>query len=190
MSTLVVEVLRGPRRSTRTPHADSLEFIIVKGWQVIVQKALGARRRSIESSIFPPDKRAPRPEVGRPPGGSRKYPRAPCPGRSNGTRQAGAQGPRRPGSVASRVYGHDRPTPSIRPGRFGRRRPGTTTASPSFEPARAAHRRGRLCRPWAAFHGYTDIENIRQTSPGGAPAPARGGRHHREAPRQELPTGP
>ena len=40
MSTLVVEVCE-VKADYPFPQADALEFITVKGWQVIVQKALG-----------------------------------------------------------------------------------------------------------------------------------------------------
>ena len=46
MSTLVVEVCE-VKAVYPHPQADALEFITVKGWQVIVQKALGLKKAAL-----------------------------------------------------------------------------------------------------------------------------------------------
>src|SRR3954469_13384934 len=53
MSTLVVEVCE-VKAVYPHPNADALEFITVKGWPVIVQKALGLKAGD-RVVYFPPD---------------------------------------------------------------------------------------------------------------------------------------
>ena len=139
MSTLVVEVCE-VKAVYSHPNADALEFITVKGWPVIVQKALGLKPGD-RVVYFPPDSVMPPELADRL--GITKY-LALLPRRST-ARASPACGCARPGCGASPATGRST-TRSIRRGRSAGMS-GTTTASPS-----SSRPSGRMtaspCREW------------------------------------------
>jgi RNA ligase (TIGR02306 family) len=152
MSTLVVEVCE-VKAVYPHPQADSLEFITVKGWQVIVQKALGlAIGRKVV--YFPPDSVLPPDLAERL--GITKY-LAPLPREIDGTRKPGlrVRAARLRGEPSYGTIDHA-VDPAWEVGRDVKDHYGVTKFEPPVRPTD-----GDALPPLAAFHGYTDIENIR-----------------------------
>ena len=131
-----------------------LEFITVKGWQVIVQKALGLKAGD-RVVYFPPDSvHAAR--AGRP-AGDHQVPGAPARARSTaraspacGCRAARLRGEPSYGTIDHQV------DPSWEVGRDVREHYGVTKFEPPERP-----NDGESLPGVAAFHRYTEIENIR-----------------------------
>jgi RNA ligase (TIGR02306 family) len=152
MSTLVVEVCE-VKAVYPHPQADALEFITIKGWQVIVQKALGLEvgRRVV---YFPPDSVLP-PELA-----ERlditKY-LSPLPREIDGTRKPGlrVRAARLRGEPSYGTIDHS-VDPAWEVGRDVKDHYGVTKFEPPVRPTD-----GDSLPPLAAFHGYTEIENIR-----------------------------
>lgn len=152
MSTLVVEVCE-VKSVDPHPNADALEFITVKGWPVIVQKAAGLRVGD-RVVYFPPDCVMPPELADRL--GIAKY-LSPLPREVDGTRPTGLRvraarlrGSASYGTVDLRV------DPSWEVGRDVKEIYGVTKFEPPSRPID-----GDAAPPLPAFHGYTDIENIR-----------------------------
>ncbi len=152
MSTLVVEVCE-VKTVYPHPNADSLEFITVKGWQVVVQKALGLKPGD-KVVYFPPDSVLPPELADRL--GITKY-LSPLPREIDGSRKPGLRvraarlrGEPSYGTIDSRV------DPTWKVGRDLRDHFGITKFEPSERPLD-----GDILPAIAAFHTYTDIENIR-----------------------------
>ncbi len=152
MSTLVVEVCE-VKAVYPHPRADALECITVKGWQVIVQKALGleAGRRVV---YFPPDSVLP-PELAERLGITKYL--SPLPKEIDGTvkpglrvRAARLRGEPSYGTIDTEV------DPAWEVGRDVKDHYGVTKFEPPLRPSD-----GDSLPPVAAFHGYTDVENIR-----------------------------
>jgi RNA ligase (TIGR02306 family) len=152
MSTLVVEVCE-VKAVYPHPQADALEFITVKGWQVIVQKALGL---AVGQKVvyFPPDSVLPSELAERL--GITKY-LAPLPREIDGTRKPGlrVRAARLRGEPSYGTIDHS-VDPAWEVGRDVKDHYGVTKFEPPVRPTD-----GDALPPLAAFHGYTDIENIR-----------------------------
>jgi RNA ligase (TIGR02306 family) len=152
MSTLVVEVCE-VKAVYPHPQADALEFITVKGWQVIVQRALGL---AVGQKVvyFPPDSVLPPDLADRL--GITKY-LAPLPREIDGTRKPGlrVRAARLRGEPSYGTIDHA-VDPAWEVGRDVKDRYGVTKFEPPLRPTD-----GDALPPLAAFHGYTDIENIR-----------------------------
>jgi RNA ligase (TIGR02306 family) len=152
VSTLVVEVC-DVKAVYPHPQAYALEFITVKGWQIIVQKALGLQIGQ-KVVYFPPDSVLP-PELAERLGITKYL--APLPREIDGSRKAGLR------VRAARLRGEpsygtiDRDVdPAWEVGRDVRDHYGVTKFEPPVRPAD-----GDALSSVAAFHGYTEIENIR-----------------------------
>jgi RNA ligase (TIGR02306 family) len=152
MSTLVVEVCE-VRAVYTHPNADALEFVTVKGWPVIVQKALGLRAGD-RVVYFPPDTVMPPELADRL--GIAKY-LAPLPREIDGTRRPGlrVRAARLRGQPSYGTIDH-RVDPSWEVGRDVREHYGVSKFEPPVRPTD-----GDALPPLAAFHRYTDVENIR-----------------------------
>ena len=152
MSTLVVEVCE-VKAVYPHPNADALEFITVKGWPVIVQKALGLKVGD-RVVYFPPDTVMPPQLADRL--GIAKY-LAPLPREIDGSRKpdlrvraARLRGQPSYGTIDHQV------DPAWEVGRDVREHYGVTKFEPPERPAD-----GDALPSVAAFHRYTEIENIR-----------------------------
>ena len=178
MSTLVVEVCE-VKAVYPHPNADALEFITVKGWPVIVQKALGLKPGD-RVVYFPPDSVMPPELADRL--GITKY-LAPLPREIDGTRKPGlrVRAARLRGEPSYGTIDHQ-VDPSWEVGRDVREHYGVTKFEPPERPTD-----GESLPGVAAFHRYTEIENIRNFPD--VLAARRGGRHHGEDPRQDVPAG-
>src|SRR5947209_19784081 len=152
MSTLVVEVCE-VKAVYPHPNADALEFITVKGWPVIVQKALGLEPGD-RVVYFPPDSVMPPELADRL--GITKY-LAPLPREIDGTRQPGlrVRAARLRGEPSYGTIDHE-VDPGWEVGRDVREHYGVTKFEPPERPCD-----GESLPSVAAFHGYTEIENIR-----------------------------
>src|SRR3954467_2623218 len=152
MSTLVVEVCE-IKAVYPHPQADALEFITVKGWQVIVQKALGLKVGD-KVVYFPPDTVMP-PELAVRLGIAKYL--APLPREIDGTRKPGlrVRAARLRGEPSYGTIDHA-VDPAWEVGRDVKEHYGVTKFEPPVRPTD-----GDALPPLAAFHGYTDIENIR-----------------------------
>ena len=152
MSTLVVEVCE-VKAVYPHPQADALEFITVKGWQVIVQKALGLKVGQ-KVVYFPPDSVLP-PELADRLGITRYL--APLPREIDGTRKPGlrVRAARLRGEPSYGTIDHD-VDPSWEVGRDVKDVYGVTKFEPPVRPTD-----GETLPSVAAFHRYTDIENLR-----------------------------
>ena len=152
MSTLVVEVCE-VKAVYPHPNADALEFITVKGWPVIVQKALGLTvgQRVV---YFPPDTVMP-PELADRLGIARYL--SPLPREIDGTRKPGlrVRAARLRGEPSYGTIDHA-VDPAWEVGRDVRDHYGVTKFEPPVRPTD-----GDALPAVAAFHRYTDIENIR-----------------------------
>ena len=152
MSTLVVEVCE-VKAVYPHPNADALEFITVKGWPVIVQKALGLKPGD-RVVYFPPDTVMP-PELAERLGITRYL--APLPREIDGTRKPGlrVRAARLRGQPSYGTIDHQ-VDPAWEVGRDVRDVYGVTKFEPPVRPTD-----GDALPAVAAFHPYTDIENIR-----------------------------
>ena len=152
MSTLVVEVCE-VKAVYPHPNADALEFITVKGWQVIVQKALGLKAGD-RVVYFPPDSVMP-PELAERLGIAKYL--APLPREIDGTRKPGlrVRAARLRGEPSYGTIDHA-VDPAWEVGRDVKDHYGVTKFEPPVRPTD-----GDALPPVAAFHGYTEIENIR-----------------------------
>ena len=152
MSTLVVEVCEVKAVSPH-PNADALEFITVKGWQVIVQKALGLKPGD-RVVYFPPDTVMP-PDLADRLGIARYL--APLPREIDGSRETGlrVRAARLRGQPSYGTIDHA-VDPSWEVGHDVKDHYGVTKFEPPMRPSD-----GDSLPPVAAFHGYTEIENIR-----------------------------
>jgi RNA ligase (TIGR02306 family) len=152
MSTLVVEVCE-VKAVYPHPNADSLEFITVKGWPVIVQKALGLKVGD-RVVYFPPDTVMP-PELAERLGIAKYL--APLPKEIDGGRKPGlrVRAARLRGQASYGTIDHA-VDPAWEVGRDVRDVYGVTKFEP---PARPTD--GDALPALAAFHRYTDIENVR-----------------------------
>jgi RNA ligase (TIGR02306 family) len=152
MSTLVVEVCEV---KAVYPHAnaDSLEFITVKGWQVIVQKSLGLKVGD-RVVYFPPDSVMP-PELAERLGIAKYL--APLPREIDGTRKTGlrVRAARLRGQPSYGTIDHN-VDPAWEVGRDVMEHFCVTKFEPPVRPTD-----GDSLPPIAVFHSYTDIENIR-----------------------------
>jgi RNA ligase (TIGR02306 family) len=152
MSTLVVEVCE-VKAVYPHPNADILEFITVKGWPVIVQKALGLKVGD-RVVYFPPDS-VMTPELAERLG-IIKY-LAQLPAEIDGTRKPGyrVRAARLRGEASYGTIDHQ-VDPAWEVGLDVKDHYGVTKFEPPVRPTD-----GDSLRSVAAFHGYTDIENIR-----------------------------
>ena len=152
MSTLVVEVCE-VKAVYPHPQADALEFITVKGWQVIVQKAPGLKPGD-RVVYFPPDSVLPPELTDRL--GITKY-LAPLPREIDGTRKPGlrVRAARLRGEPSYGTIDHA-VDPAWEVGRDAKDHYGVTKFEPPVRPTD-----GDALPPVPAFHGYTEIENIR-----------------------------
>ena len=152
MSTLVVEVCE-VKAVYPHPNADALEFITVKGWPVIVQKALGLKPGD-RVVYFPPDSVMPPELADRL--GITKY-LALLPREIDGTRKPGlrVRAARLRGEPSYGTIDHQ-VDPSWEVGRDVRDHYGVTKFEPPERP-----NDGESLPGVAAFHRYTEIENIR-----------------------------
>ena len=152
MSTLVVEVCE-VKAVAPHPNADALEFITVKGWQVIVQKAL-ALKPGDRVVYFPPDTVMP-PELAERLGIARYL--APLPREIDGSRRPGlrVRAARLRGQPSYGTIDHE-VDPAWHVGQDVREHYGVTKFEPPVRPTD-----GEALPPIPAFHRYTDIENIR-----------------------------
>jgi RNA ligase (TIGR02306 family) len=152
MSTLVVEVCE-VKAVYPHPQADALEFITVKGWQVIVQKALGLVVGQ-KVVYFPPDSVLP-PELAERLGITKYL--APLPREIDGTRKPGlrVRAARLRGEPSYGTIDHS-VVAGWNVGLDVKDHYGVTKFEPPVRPTD-----GDALPPLAAFHGYTDIENIR-----------------------------
>ncbi len=152
MSTLVVEVCE-VKAVYPHPNADALEFITLKGWPVIVQKALGL---SVGDRVvyFPPDTVMP-PELAERLGIAKYL--SPLPKEIDGGRKPGlrVRAARIRGAASYGTIDH-RVDPAWRVGQDLKDAYGVAKFEP---PVRALD--GDALPPVEAFHRYTDIENIR-----------------------------
>ncbi len=152
MSTLVVEVCE-VKEVYPHPNADALEFITVKGWPVIVQKALGLKAGD-RVVYFPPDTVMPPELADRL--GIAKY-LSPLPREIDGSRRPGlrVRAARLRGQPSYGTIDHA-VDPDWEVGRDMREHYGVTKFEPPERPAD-----GDALPAVAAFHRYTEIENIR-----------------------------
>ncbi|WP_422928061.1 RNA ligase (ATP) [Singulisphaera sp. PoT] len=152
MSTLVVEVCE-VKSVHPHPNADALEFITVKGWQVIVQKALGLKPGD-RVVYFPPDSVLPPELADRL--GITKY-LSPLPSEIDGSRKPGlrVRAARLRGEPSYGTIDHE-VDPSWEVGLDVKDHYGVTKFEPPVRPTD-----GESLPPVPAFHLYTDIENIR-----------------------------
>jgi RNA ligase (TIGR02306 family) len=152
MSTLVVEVCE-VKAVYPHPNADVLEFITVKGWPVIVQKALGLKPGD-RVVYFPPDCVMPPELADRL--GITKY-LAPLPREIDGTRKPGlrVRAARLRGEPSYGTIDHV-VDPTWEVGRDVKDDYGVTKFEPPERPCD-----GESLPGVAAFHRYTEIENIR-----------------------------
>ena len=152
MSTLVVEVCE-VKAVYPHPNADALEFITVKGWPVIVQKALGLKVGD-RVVYFPPDS-VMTPELAERLGITKYL--AQLPAEIDGTRKRGfrVRAARLRGEASYGTIDH-RVDPAWEVGLDVKDHYGVTKFEPPVRPSD-----GDSLRSVAAFHGYTDIENIR-----------------------------
>lgn len=152
MSTLVVEVCE-VKSVYPHPQADALEFVTVKGWQVIVQKALGLQAGQ-KVVYFPPDSVLPVELAERL--GISKY-LSPLPREIDGTRKPGlrVRAARLRGEPSYGTIDHA-VDPSWEVGRDVKEFYGVTKFEPPVRPTD-----GDSLPPLASFHRYSDIENIR-----------------------------
>jgi RNA ligase (TIGR02306 family) len=152
MSTLVVEVCE-VKAVYPHPNADVLEFITVKGWPVIVQKALGLKAGD-RVVYFPPDSVMPPELADRL--GITKY-LALLPREIDGTRKPGlrVRAARLRGEPSYGTIDHQVDL-SWEVGRDVRDHYGVTKFEPPERP-----NDGESLPGVAAFHRYTEIENIR-----------------------------
>ena len=152
MSTLVVEVCE-VKAVYPHPQADALEFITVKGWQVIVQRALGL---TVGQKVvyFPPDSVLP-PELADQLGIAKYL--SPLPREIDGTRKPGlrVRAARLRGEPSYGTIDHQ-VDPSWEIGRDVRDHYGVTKFEPPVRPTD-----GDSLPALSTFHGYTEIENIR-----------------------------
>ena len=153
MSTLVVEVCE-VKAVYPHPNADALEFITVKGWPVIVQKALGLKAGD-RVVYFPPDSVMPPELADRL--GITKY-LAPLPRGDRRHAQARPAGARGPAAGRAQLRDDRPPGRPVVGGRAGTSR--IITASPSSSRP-SGPTTVNPCPAVAAFHRYTEIENIR-----------------------------
>src|SRR5437899_10767030 len=130
MSTLVVEVCE-VKQVYPHPNADALEFITVKGWPVIVQKALGLKVGD-RVVYFPPDSVLP-PELAERLGITKYL--APMPREIDGTRKPGlrVRAPRLRGEPSYGTIDHQ-VDPDREVGRGGKGHYGVTTFEPPVRP--------------------------------------------------------
>jgi len=152
MSTLVVEVCE-IKAVYPHPNADVLEFITVKGWPVIVQKSLNLKVGD-RVVYFPPDT-VMTPELAERLGITKYL--AMLPAEIDGTRPPGfrVRAARLRGEASYGTIDH-LVDPAWEVGRDVRDHYGATKFEPPDRPAD-----GDSMRSVAAFHGYTDIENVR-----------------------------
>lgn len=152
MSTLVVEVCE-VKAVYPHPNADAIEFITVKGWPVIVQKALGLKVGD-RVVYFPPDS-VMTPELAERLGITKYL--APLPAEIDGTRKPGlrVRAARLRGEASYGTIDHH-VDPDWEVGRDVKDDYGVTKFEPPIRPSD-----GDSLPSVAAFHGYTDIENIR-----------------------------
>lgn len=152
MSTLVVEVCE-VKAVHPHPNADALEFITVKGWQVIVQKALHLKPGD-RIVYFPPDTVMP-PELAERLGIAKYL--APLPREIDGSRKPGlrVRAARLRGQPSYGTIDHA-VDPAWEVGRDVREFYGATKFEPPVRPTD-----GDALPPIPSFHRYTEIENIR-----------------------------
>ncbi|MGP0064383.1 MAG: RNA ligase (ATP) [Isosphaeraceae bacterium] len=152
MSTLVVEVCE-VKSVYPHPNADVLEFITVKGWPVIVQKSLGLKVGD-RVVYFPPDSVMP-PELAEKLGITKYL--AQLPAEIDGTRKPGlrVRAARLRGEASYGTIDH-RVEPAWEVGQDVKDYYGVTKFEPPVRPTD-----GDSLPSLAAFHGYTEIENIR-----------------------------
>ncbi len=152
MSTLVVEVCE-VKAVYPHPNADVLEFITVKGWPVIVQKALGLKVGD-RVVYFPPDS-VMTPELADRLGITKYL--AQLPAEIDGTRKPGyrVRAARLRGEASYGTIDHQ-VDPAWEVGLDVKDHYGVTKFEPPVRPTD-----GDSLRSVAAFHGYTEIENIR-----------------------------
>jgi RNA ligase (TIGR02306 family) len=152
MSTLVVEVCE-VRSVYPHPNADALEFVTVKGWPVIVQKALNL---AVGDRVvyFPPDSVLP-PELAERLGITKYL--APLPREIDGGRKPGlrVRAARLRGEPSYGTIDHQ-VDPAWEVGRDVKDAYGVTKFEPPVRPTD-----GDALPAVAAFHRYTDVENIR-----------------------------
>jgi RNA ligase (TIGR02306 family) len=152
MSSLIVEVCEVKEVRVH-PNADSLEFAILKGWPVIVQKSL-ALKPGDKVVYFPPDTVMSEPLADHL--GITKY-LSPLPKEIDGTRRPGlrVRAARLRGEASYGTIDHA-VDPSWKVGQDVAEFYGVT----KYEPPAPSVAGDSLPSP-AAFHAYTDIENIR-----------------------------
>jgi RNA ligase (TIGR02306 family) len=152
MSTLVVEVCE-VKAVYPHPNADALEFITVKGWPVIVQKALGLKVGD-RVVYFPPDTVMP-PELAERLGIAKYL--APLPREIDGSRKPGlrVRAARLRGQPSYGTIDHQ-VDPAWEVGLDVREHYGITKFEPPERPAD-----GDALPAVAACHRYIEIENIR-----------------------------
>jgi RNA ligase (TIGR02306 family) len=152
MSTLVVEVCE-VKAVYPHPNADVLEFITVKGWPVIVQKSLGLKVGD-RVVYFPPDSVMP-PELAETLGITKYL--AQMPAEIDGSRKPGlrVRAARLRGEASYGTIDH-RVDPAWEVGQDVKDHYGVTKFEPPVRPTD-----GASLPSVAAFHGYTEIENIR-----------------------------
>jgi RNA ligase (TIGR02306 family) len=152
MSTLVVEVCE-VKAVYPHPNADALEFITVKGWPVIVQKALGLKRG--DRVVYFPRDSVMRPELADRLGITKYL--ALMPREIDGSRKPGlrVRAARLRGEPSYGTIDHQ-VDPSWEVGRDVKDDYGVTKFEPPERP-----NDGESLPGVAAFHRYTEIENIR-----------------------------
>ncbi len=152
MSTLVVEVCE-VKAVYPHPNADVLEFITVKGWPVIVQKTLGLKVGD-RVVYFPPDS-VMTPELAERLGITKYL--AQMPAEIDGTRKPGlrVRAARLRGEASYGTIDHQ-VDPAWEVGQDVKDHYGVTKFEPPVRPTD-----GDSLPSLAAFHGYTEIENIR-----------------------------
>jgi RNA ligase (TIGR02306 family) len=152
MSTLVVEVCE-VKAVYPHPNADVLEFITVKGWPVIVQKSLGLKVGD-RVVYFPPDS-VMTPELAETLGITKYL--AQMPAEIDGSRKPGlrVRAARLRGEASYGTIDHQ-VDPAWEVGQDVKDHYGVTKFEPPIRPTD-----GASLPSVAAFHGYTEIENIR-----------------------------
>ena len=152
MSTLVVEVCQ-VKEVYPHPNADALEFVTIKGWPVIVQKAIGLKAGD-RVVYFPPDSVLPPELADRL--GIAKY-LSPLPREIDGTRKPGlrVRAARLRGQASYGTIDHD-VDPSWEVGRDVKDHYGVTKFEPPVRPTD-----GESLPAIPSFHRYTEIENLR-----------------------------